>query len=152
MLVLPWLLRDVIDVMPEIVANCFSSGVATDEAIVSGLAPGQVGVDLDRRVVDGRQVGHGQLQVAHDAEDENRQDEERRRDGPPDECFREIHCEPPRARPPWPPCPPSALAARRSPRPAALAARPGDRDLRARRQAQLAVDDDFLAGRQALAR
>ena len=25
---------------PEIVANCFSSGSATDEAIVSGLAPG----------------------------------------------------------------------------------------------------------------
>ena len=42
MLVLPWLLRELIAVMPEIVANCFSSGVATDEAIVSGLAPGRL--------------------------------------------------------------------------------------------------------------
>jgi hypothetical protein len=40
MLVEPWELRELIDVIPEIVANCFSSGVATDEAIVSGLAPG----------------------------------------------------------------------------------------------------------------
>jgi hypothetical protein len=30
--------------MPAIVENCFSSGVATDEAIVSGLAPGKVAV------------------------------------------------------------------------------------------------------------
>ena len=28
--------------MPAIVENCFSSGVATDEAIVSGLAPGRL--------------------------------------------------------------------------------------------------------------
>ena len=41
MLVLPWLLRELIEVMPEIVENCFSSGVATDDAIVSGLAPGR---------------------------------------------------------------------------------------------------------------
>ncbi len=32
---------DVIESMPAIVENCFSSGVATDEAIVSGLAPGR---------------------------------------------------------------------------------------------------------------
>ena len=31
---------DVIESMPAIVENCFSSGVATAEAIVSGLAPG----------------------------------------------------------------------------------------------------------------
>ena len=37
---MPCELRELIEVMPEIVANCFSSGVATDEAIVSGLAPG----------------------------------------------------------------------------------------------------------------
>ena len=41
MLVLPWPLRELIAVMPEMVENCFSSGVATDEAIVSGLAPGR---------------------------------------------------------------------------------------------------------------
>ena len=31
---------EVIESMPAIVENCFSSGVATAEAIVSGLAPG----------------------------------------------------------------------------------------------------------------
>ncbi len=39
--VLPTVLLELIDVMPEIVANCFSSGVATAAAIVSGLAPGR---------------------------------------------------------------------------------------------------------------
>ena len=28
--------------MPGMVENCFSSGVATDEAMVSGLAPGRL--------------------------------------------------------------------------------------------------------------
>src|SRR2546427_11741147 len=37
----PWALDDVIESMPAIVVNCFSSGVATAEAIVSGLAPGK---------------------------------------------------------------------------------------------------------------
>src|SRR6185369_13347135 len=32
---------EVIESMPAMVENCFSSGVATDEAIVSGLAPGR---------------------------------------------------------------------------------------------------------------
>ena len=41
MLVLPWPLLELIDVTPAIVENCFSSGVATDAAIVSGLAPGR---------------------------------------------------------------------------------------------------------------
>ena len=33
---------DVIESMPAMVENCFSSGVATADAIVSGLAPGSV--------------------------------------------------------------------------------------------------------------
>ena len=37
----PRLLVDVISVMPAIRPNCRSSGVATDDAIVSGLAPGR---------------------------------------------------------------------------------------------------------------
>jgi len=41
MFVLPWLLLELIDVTPAIVENCFSSGVATELAIVSGLAPGR---------------------------------------------------------------------------------------------------------------
>ncbi len=39
--VLPWLLEEVMASIPAIVVNCFSSGVATAEAIVSGLAPGR---------------------------------------------------------------------------------------------------------------
>ena len=38
--VLPSVLSEVIVVMPAMVANCRSSGAATDTAIVSGLAPG----------------------------------------------------------------------------------------------------------------
>src|SRR6266704_3991071 len=40
MAVRPWALDDVIESIPAIVVNCFSSGVATAAAIVSGLAPG----------------------------------------------------------------------------------------------------------------
>src|SRR5213595_2751469 len=39
--VAPSVLVDVMLSMPAIVENCFSSGVATAEAIVSGLAPGR---------------------------------------------------------------------------------------------------------------
>src|SRR5881394_3747057 len=41
MLVEPRLDAEVIESSPEIVENCFSSGVATAAAIVSGLAPGR---------------------------------------------------------------------------------------------------------------
>ena len=44
MLVLPWLLVELIEVTPAMVENCFSSGVATEVAIVSGLAPGRPAV------------------------------------------------------------------------------------------------------------
>ena len=37
-------LTDVIDSRPAMVENWFSSGVATDDAIVSGLAPGRLAV------------------------------------------------------------------------------------------------------------
>ena len=40
-LVAPWELPEVIEARPAIVENCFSSGVATAEAMVSGLAPGR---------------------------------------------------------------------------------------------------------------
>ena len=38
---LPSELVEVIESRPAMVVNCFSSGVATEEAIVSGLAPGR---------------------------------------------------------------------------------------------------------------
>ena len=40
----PSALDEVIESMPAIVVNCFSSGVATAEAMVSGLAPGSAAV------------------------------------------------------------------------------------------------------------
>jgi hypothetical protein len=40
--VLPVVLFELMAVMPAIVENCFSSGVATDAAMVSGLAPGRL--------------------------------------------------------------------------------------------------------------
>src|ERR1700733_7163937 len=42
MLVVPMLLEDVISVTPAIRPNCRSSGVATEEAMISGLAPGKL--------------------------------------------------------------------------------------------------------------
>ena len=42
-LVLPVPLRDVISSTPAIVVNCRSSGLATDAAIVTGIAAGQIG-------------------------------------------------------------------------------------------------------------
>ena len=44
MLVLPWPLVEVMESRPAMVENCFSSGVATAEAMVSGLAPGRLAV------------------------------------------------------------------------------------------------------------
>jgi hypothetical protein len=42
MLVEPMPLEDVMESIPAMVANCCSSGVATDDAMVSGLAPGKL--------------------------------------------------------------------------------------------------------------
>ena len=42
--VVPWPLIEVIESMPAMVENCFSSTVATAEAMVSGAAPGNSAV------------------------------------------------------------------------------------------------------------
>ncbi len=47
------------DEMPAIVENCRSSGVATAEAMVSGLGAGQLAGHLDGREVDVRQLATG---------------------------------------------------------------------------------------------
>ncbi len=47
MLVFPRALELLIVSMPAMLENCFSSGVATEEAMVSGLAPGSV-AETDR--------------------------------------------------------------------------------------------------------
>ena len=46
MLVTPSALCEVIESTPEMVANCFSSGVATAAAMVSGLAPERLALTL----------------------------------------------------------------------------------------------------------
>ena len=49
----PWVLVDVIESTPAMVENCFSSGMATADAMVSGVAPG--------RLADTRMVGKSTL-------------------------------------------------------------------------------------------
>ena len=44
--VLPWLLDEDMVSSPAMVENCFSSGVATAEAMVSGLAPGRLALTV----------------------------------------------------------------------------------------------------------
>ena len=74
MLVLPVPLDEVIESRPAMVVNCRSSGLATADAIVLGIAAGQAGADVQRRVVDLRQIADRQRAVREDAE---------QRDAPP---------------------------------------------------------------------
>src|SRR6476619_6752644 len=67
MFVLPWLFVELIDVTPAMVENCFS------------------------RVVARRQIAHRQQPVAHNAEDQDAGDEERRGDRAFDKWFSDIH-------------------------------------------------------------
>ena len=67
----PSALVEVICDTPEICANCRSSGCATDDAIVSGLAPGNVRRDLDRGKIDLRQRRDRQQRVGREADQED---------------------------------------------------------------------------------
>ena len=78
--VVPSALVEVIESMPAMVENCFSSGVATAEAMVSGLAPGRLAVDLDGREVDVGQVADRQQAVGHEAEHQDARHEQRGHD------------------------------------------------------------------------
>ena len=60
MFVEPSELVDDMLLMPAIVENSFSSGVATEEAMVSGFAPGKRRLDLDGRVLHRRQIAYRQ--------------------------------------------------------------------------------------------
>ena len=51
---------ELIERTPAIVENSRSSGVATEDAIVSGFAPGWNGGHLDRRIVHARERGDRQ--------------------------------------------------------------------------------------------
>ena len=91
MLVLPCELVELTESRPAIVANCFSSGSATAEAIVSGLAPGRLALHLNGGEVDRRQIADRQQLIRHHAEDADAQHDERRRNRPLDEELGEIH-------------------------------------------------------------
>ena len=67
----PSVLVDVISVRPAMRPKRRSSGVATDEAIVSGLAPGQARAHLDGGKVDARQRRDGKLRVREDPREEH---------------------------------------------------------------------------------
>ena len=117
---------DVIEEMPAMVDNWRSMVPATEAAMVSALAPGNVAVTLmvgksTRGSADDRQQAE-----AEDAERDDRRRDQRRHDRPADTEFGERHRSGSR------PC----LAARLDPR--------------AVRQQQLPVVDDALVARQAL--
>ena len=126
-LVEPWILVELIELRPAIVENCFSSGVATEDAIVSGLAPGSAGADHDGREVDVGEIVDRQISIRHQAEDDDRERDQRRHDRAADEDFGEIH-----------------EAALCTPVSAFL-----DHHLTAGNQAQLSVGDHGLASAQA---
>ena len=124
--VLPVLFVELIDETPAMAENCFSSGVAMADAIVSGLAPGRLALTWNGREVDRRQIADRQRPVADDTEDDDRQLEQRRRDRPLDEQLGEVHD-------------------------VVLGCRLGgfDGDPGTRRQPQLAIGHDGLSGLQA---
>ena len=90
---------DDIDEMPAMVESCRSIGPATDEAMVSALAPGRVAVTCDGREIDLRQRGNRQQPEAENAERDDRRRHQDRHDRPADTQLRQPH----RLRPPpWP--------------------------------------------------
>ena len=87
----PRKLVDVISVTPAIRPNCRSSGVATAEPIVSGLAPGKRRVHLDRGEFDLRQRRNRQQEIAQRPDQRDRDRHQRRADRAMDERSRQTH-------------------------------------------------------------
>ena len=83
--VAPSELVDVICETPGICAIWRSSGWATDEAIVSGEAPGKLRADRDGREVDLRQRRDRQQRIGDRAGQQDRHHDQRRGDGMSDE-------------------------------------------------------------------
>ena len=73
------------------VENCLSSGVATDDAIVSGLAPGNVALTTNGGKIDVGQVADRQHPVGHHAEEDDRQRDQRRHHRAADETLGQVH-------------------------------------------------------------
>ena len=87
----PWALTDDIESTPAMVENCFSSGVATAEAIVSGLAPGRLAETLMVGIIHARQVAHGQLAKTDQADQQNADHDQRGHHRPANEQFGNAH-------------------------------------------------------------
>ena len=73
----PSVLVEVICETPEICANCVSSGWATAEAMVSGLAPGSLRGNLNGREIDLRQRRDRQLRIGDDADEQDADHQQR---------------------------------------------------------------------------
>ncbi len=84
-------LCDVICVMPAIWPNCCSSGAATEVAMVSALAPAQVAVIWMVGKSTCGSGATGRNGNDDDADEGQRRHQQRGRDRPPDERFRNAH-------------------------------------------------------------
>ncbi len=82
---------DVIDEMPAMVESWRSIGDATEAAMVSGLAPGNVRRDLDGREIDLRQRRDRQQPVGEGTEHDERRRDQRRHHRPANAGFRKTH-------------------------------------------------------------
>src|SRR5262249_31372823 len=89
--VAPSALVDVSWVTPGICAGCRSSGAATEEAIVSALAPLEIGGDLDGGKIDLREGSNRQKRIGDDARECQRRHQQRGCDRPANEWFGDIH-------------------------------------------------------------
>ncbi len=77
--------------MPAMVENCFSSGIATELAMVSGLAPGSGDGHQNRRKIDVRKIADRQQTIARDSEKQNRRHDQRGHDRPFDKNLGDVH-------------------------------------------------------------
>ena len=82
---------EVICATPAICANCRSSGCATEVAMVSGLAPGNLALTLMVGKFDPRQRRHRQQRIGGDADQQDRRHQQRGADRPADEGGRDAH-------------------------------------------------------------
>ena len=83
--------------MPAIVENCRSIGAATEAAMVSGLAPGNVAVTWMVGKSTARQRRDRQQPVGEDAENDERRRDQRRHHRPADAELRKCPCQDPGA-------------------------------------------------------
>ena len=89
--VVPSTLVEVICETPEICANCVSSGCATEDAMISGLAPGSCARHQDGREVDLRQRCDRQEREGGEPDEEQPRHQQRGGDRALDEGLRDVH-------------------------------------------------------------